>query len=78
MSPTFKTDGAMRYSIFSNEENRMHVHVYLGSKQAKVWLEPMVEFAENKGFSKTELNKIIKTVKENENDFKAKYKAHIS
>jgi len=77
MSPTFKTDGTIRYSIFSNEENRMHVHVYQGNKQAKVWLDPIVEPAENKGFSTTELNKIIKTVKKNEDDFKAKYKAHI-
>ncbi|GHT33286.1 hypothetical protein FACS189434_07030 [Bacteroidia bacterium] len=77
MSPTFKTDGTTRYSIFSNEENRMHIHIYQNNKQAKVWLEPIVELAENKGFSTTELNKIIKTVKENEDDFKAKYKAHI-
>ena len=77
MSPTFKIDGNMRYSIFSNEESRMHVHVYQGKKQAKVWLDPTVELADNKGFSIIELNKIIKTVKENENDFKAKYKAHI-
>jgi len=77
MSPTFRNEKGYRFSVFSNEENRMHVHVFNGNNSAKVWLEPVVELAENKRFSEKELKKILSIVKENEEDFKAKYKAHI-
>jgi hypothetical protein len=77
MSPIFKNENGYRFSIFSNEENRIHVHVYKEKSSAKIWLEPSVEIAENKGFSRKELKQIIKIVKENEEDFKTKYRAHI-
>ena len=78
MSPLFKSEKGYRFSIFSNEESRMHVHVFKNTNSAKVWLEPTVEFSENKGFSENEMRQIIKIVKKNEDNFKAKYKAHIS
>jgi len=77
VSPIFKSENGYRFSIFSNEEKRMHVHVYKEKNHAKIWLEPIVELAENKGFSEKELNYIFKVVKENEDDFKTKYRAHI-
>jgi hypothetical protein len=77
MSPTFKNESGYRFSIFSNEEIRMHVHVYKENSSAKVWLEPCVELAENKGFSAKEVSKIVKIVADNEEEFKAKYQAHI-
>jgi len=55
----------------------MHIHVYKENSSAKVWLEPTVELAENNGFSKKELSKIVTLVKKNESDFKSKYRAHI-
>ena len=78
MSPTFKNDKGFRFSIFSNEENRMHIHVFKETKSAKIWLEPVLELAENKGFSEKELKNIMEIVKTNEDEFKAKYKAYIS
>jgi hypothetical protein len=77
MSPTFKNENGYRFGIFSNEEKRMHVHAYRENNHAKIWLEPTVEVAENNGFSKKDLTKIVKIVKENESDFKAQYRAHI-
>jgi hypothetical protein len=77
MSPTFKIESGYRFSIFSNEENRIHVHVFKENNSAKIWLEPIVELAENKGFPKNEVNKIIKIVLENEEEFKTKYREHI-
>ncbi|MDR0698530.1 MAG: DUF4160 domain-containing protein [Tannerella sp.] len=77
MSPTFKCENGYRFGIFSNEENRMHVHVYKENNSAKIWLEPLVELADNKGFQEKELSKIIQTVIENEEEFKSKYRAHI-
>jgi DNA-binding transcriptional regulator YhcF (GntR family) len=77
MSPTFKTERGYRFHIWSNEESRMHVHISKDDNAAKVWLEPIIEIAENKGFSEEELNKIIKIVSNNESEFKAKFSEHI-
>jgi hypothetical protein len=77
MTPTFKDEKGYKFSIFSNEEIRIHVHVYKGSKSAKVWLEPKIELAENKGFKEAELNRIMQMVIENEEEFKTKYRVHI-
>ena len=78
MSPTFKSERGYRFSIFSNEEKRMHVHVFKDNISAKVWLEPIVEISENRGFSEKELNIIMIIVRKNEDDFKTKYRDHIS
>jgi hypothetical protein len=77
MSPTLKNENGYKFYIWSNEENRIHVHVNKEDKTAKIWIEPMVEVAENKGFSTKELNTILKIVQENEIEFKAKYRTHI-
>ena len=77
MTPTFRNENGYRFSVFSNEENRMHIHVFKESNTAKIWLEPTIEIAENKRFTEKELKKILLIVKENEEDFKAKFKAHI-
>ncbi len=78
MSPTFKREKGFVFKIFSNEEVRMHVHVFKEYCEAKIWLEPDVELAHNDGFAEHELNKIIKLVEENADDFREQYKRHIS
>jgi hypothetical protein len=77
MTPIFRNEKGYRFRIFSNEEKRMHIHVYKGNSHAKIWLEPNVELAENRGFSEKEINRIIKITKQNETEFKAKYSTHI-
>lgn len=77
MSPLFKREKGYTFKIFSNEENRMHVHVIKDDCEAKVWLEPRVEIAENDGFANYEMNQIIIIVKENADDFRDKYQRHI-
>ena len=52
-------------------------YIFKNTKSAKIWLEPVLELAENKGFSEKELKNIMEIVETNEDDFKAKYKAHI-
>ncbi|MDR0757343.1 MAG: hypothetical protein LBF85_05800 [Tannerella sp.] len=42
-----------------------------------MWLDPLVELAENKGFQEKELSKIIQIAIENEEEFKSKYRAHV-
>jgi hypothetical protein len=77
MSPLFLREKGYRFSIFSLEEDRMHVHVYQENIQAKIWLEPKIELAKNNGFSEKQINEIISIVKNNEKDFKQKYREHI-
>ena len=42
-----------------------------------ILLEPDVELAHNDGFAEHEINKIIKLVEENADDFREQYKRHI-
>ncbi len=77
MSPTFKRDKGFVFKIYSNEELRMHVHVLKEYCAAKVWLEPDVELASNDGFAEHEINKILKLVEANADDFREQYKRHI-
>ncbi|MEP6635896.1 MAG: DUF4160 domain-containing protein [Acidobacteriota bacterium] len=47
VSPTIFRELGFRFAFFSNEEPRMHVHVYCANGQAKFLLEPNIELAEN-------------------------------
>ena len=49
MSPTVFQEKGFRFFFFSKEESRKHVHVYCGDGEAKFWLEPTTELAENYG-----------------------------
>jgi len=60
MSPVFKRENEYTFKIYSNEEERLHIHVTHERREAKYWLEPEVELAKNTGFSEHELNRIKK------------------
>ena len=77
MSPVFGRESGYVFKIFSNEEERMHIHVMGDGKEAKFWLEPQVELAKNSGFSKHELKDIQKIIEKNAERFKEQYKQHI-
>ena len=76
MSPTFKEINGFVFKIYSNEELRMHIYVVKAENEAKYWLEPDIELAENFGFSSKELSFIEKILKENGDDFKIKFARH--
>lgn len=76
MSPKFKDIDGYVFRIFSNEEDRMHIHIEKADKNAKYWLEPNVELAGNYGFSKKELKFIEKILETDGNIFKHKYALH--
>ena len=76
MSPKFKEINGFVFKIYSNEELRMHIHVVQAENEAKYWLEPDIELAENFGFSSKELSFIEKILKENGDDFKIKFARH--
>ena len=77
MSPVFHRESSYSFKIFSNEELRMHIHVIRDDKEAKFWLEPEVEVAENFGFKAHELRKIQEIVESHATDFQAQYRQHI-
>ena len=77
MSPVFHRENSYCFKIFSNEEERMHIHVLREDMEAKFWLEPIVELAENYGFKDHELGKIQKIVEKYAAKFKEQYCHHI-
>ena len=50
MSPVFRRENEYTFKIYSNEEERLHIHVTHERCEAKFWLEPEVELAKNTGF----------------------------
>lgn len=56
MSPTVFREAGFRFFFFSREEPRMHIHVQSNNGEAKFWLEPDIQIAQNHGLSMKELN----------------------
>ena len=71
MSPTIARDGQFRLFFFSREETKIHVHISHPDGEAKFWLTPTVELANNVGLSQTQVRQaqavVIKHLKEIEN-----------
>lgn len=77
MSPKFKQEDGYVFKIYSNEEERKHIHVVKAEFESKFWLEPEVELAENYGFNNKELKKITQLVRKYGDEFKQQFAAHI-
>lgn len=77
MSPKFRKEDGFVFKIYSNEEERMHVHVVKAENEAKFWLEPVIELVDNFGFNNKEIKKITKMVETYGNEFKQQFAAHI-
>ena len=77
MSPVFRRESEYTFKIYSNEEERMHIHVIYHSHDAKYWLEPKVELAKNNGIPEHKLNEIKKLVEKYADRFKEQFKQHI-
>lgn len=77
MSPKFRQQNGYTFKIFSNEEERMHVHVLKDNKEAKIWLQPSIGIAHNNGFNDHEMSQILKTTEEYGEQFKQLYAKHI-
>lgn len=78
MSPSFLKEKGYTFKIYSNEEERMHIHVLKDGHEAKFWLEPHVELANFSGFQKHEINRIQSIVEVYAEYFKQQYRHHIS
>lgn len=78
MSPTVFREGGLRFYFFSREEPRMHIHVQGAGGEAKVWLEPSIELADNYGLSRRALAAALRLIREREDEIHAAWKAHFS
>ena len=77
MSPVFRRENEYTFKIYSNEEERMHIHVLYGKLEAKFWLEPHVELAKNSGIPEHKLNEIKRLVEKYADNFKEQLRQHI-
>ena len=77
MSPVFRRENGYKFKIFSNEEERLHIHVIRAEKEAKFWLEPTIELGENYGFADHELGRIEKMVEQYGDKFKEQFRHHV-
>ena len=78
MSPTVFRKSGFRFYFFSREERRMHVHVHGERGEAKYWMEPQIELAQNYALPDTDLNLIRKLIEEHENDIRIAWKRHFN
>lgn len=51
----------------------MHVHVYHGGCQAKFWLEPNIELAQNSGLKPKQIKRVLQLIKENEDEIRSSW-----
>lgn len=76
MSPTVFRAGGFRFYFFSREEPRIHIHVMGQNGEAKFWMEPAIELAQNYGFSRSEIGDALRMIQEHENDIRSAWQRH--
>lgn len=78
MSPTVFRAHGLRFFFFSREERRVHIHVEGASGEAKFWIEPRVDLAENHGLTPKELSRARELITEHERLIRDSWKEHFS
>lgn len=76
MSPTVFRAAGFRFYFFSREETRLHIHVQGARGEAKFWLEPEVELAQNYGLSRRSLSTALRLIREHEHEIRSAWKEH--
>ena len=76
VSPTVFREGGFRFYFFSREESRMHVHVQCSEGEAKYWLEPAIELAQNYGLSERQLCSVKALIETHADDIRSSWARH--
>jgi hypothetical protein len=76
VSPTVLRVRGYRFYFFSREEARPHVHVQHASGEAKFWLDPHLELAQNYGLSSRRINKVRAIIQEHYNEIQKAWEEH--
>lgn len=77
MSPTVFQHKGFRFFFFSKEESRKHVHIYCGDGEAKFWLEPAIEMADNFGLKRKQLREVQGIIEERKDEIISAWKEHL-
>ena len=76
VSPTVLRVHGYRFYFFSREERRAHVHVQHATGEAKFWLEPRLELAQNYGLSPARISRALETLREHEQEIREAWRNH--
>jgi hypothetical protein len=76
MTPTIFREGGFRFYFFSREEPRMHVHVHCADGEAKFWLEPTIELAQNLDLNNRQIRTVRSLIEAHEHEIRAAWKRH--
>ncbi len=64
--PTLLTIGPYRFFCYAGDRDEPpHVHIERDQDEAKFWLDP-IQLQSNRGFSRTEINRIQKLAEDNQ------------
>lgn len=76
MSPTVFRHKNYRFFFFSREEKRLHIHVSSPQGEAKFWLEPTIQLAENYSIKERQLKEIEDVIKNHEKEIRQAWRKH--
>jgi len=76
VSPTVLIKDGFRVYFFSREEQRMHVHVSHADGEAKIWLDPTIELAQNYGLSPRRLRAALALVRRHRHEIRDAWRKH--
>lgn len=76
MSPTVFREDGFRFYFFSREEPRMHVHVHCSDGEAKFWMEPFIELAQNSGMSERQVRAALTLVEVHADEIRSAWQQH--
>lgn len=76
MSQTIFREDGFRFFFFSREESRLHVHVHHADGEAKFWVEPSIELAQNYGLNDRQIRAAEALIGKHENDIRAAWRKH--
>ncbi len=68
--PTVLRIGPYRFYFFSREESRVHIHISCPDGEAKFWLVPEIELANNYKLSRVQLKQIENLIEEYYDEFR--------
>jgi hypothetical protein len=76
VSPTLFREAGFRFFFFSREETRLHVHVAHADGEAKYWLEPVIQLAQNSGLNDRQLRSAQALIEQHEQEIRGAWNDH--
>jgi len=76
--PTFFNAFGLRFFIYSEEHQPIHIHVQKGRAKAKFIVVPSVEIIENKGLKSQELSLAKSLIEENQKLIIERWNEHLN